>query len=164
MNKKILFSILVLTLVLFSAPTIGVVIAKQSTEVSGTIELTSVVPAQPPKVAEESDNRVLTMNIIEEWNGGIEGVATAQAIWIVHNAPLIGNPDAWINFHAIITFSDVTVLGQSGGLTIRIRGAKTECHWTIISGTGDLANIHGQGKASLDTEPYTYTGKVHFDP
>jgi hypothetical protein len=33
--------------------------------------------------------------------------------------------------------------------------------WTILSGTGDLASLRGQGMSYTDG---TYDGKVHFDP
>ena len=161
MNRKILFTFF--TLVLLSIPFIGPGYTKPSETVSGTIELTSVVPAKPPKVAGQSVNRIIIMNILEEWSGDISGTATAKATWIVHNAPLF-SPDAWLNVHAIITFSDATVLGVSGGLTIRLCVTGTDCYWTIIKGTGDLANVHGQGTGSTATEPFTYMGNVHFDP
>lgn len=134
---------------------------KSSTPVSGTIEFTSVVPSQPLKVAGKSDNRVVMFDIIEVWSGDIDGTATVEAKWIVHNAPL-SKPDAWVNAHAIITFTDVAVLGISGTLTVKLDLSGTEGHWTIMEGTGGLANVHGQGTAS--TVIMAYSGRVHFDP
>ena len=166
MKKKIRLTVLTLATVLFSTLYFGAVVAKPSTPVSGNIEFISVFPAGPPKVAGKSDNRMIIMDIIEEWSGDIEGIAIAKATWIVHNAPLNTNPGAWLNVHAIIICDDATVLGKSGGLTIKLRvaGSGANCQWTIMGGTGDLANVHGQGKASMDTEPFEYTGHVHFDP
>jgi hypothetical protein len=166
MKKKIILTVLALTTVLFSTQYFGAIAAKPSTPVSGTIEFISVIPAGPPKVAGKSDNRMIIMDIIEEWSGDIIGIAIAKATWIVHNAPLYTNPDGWLNVHAIIICEDATVLGKSGGLTIKLRvaGAGANCQWTILGGTGDLTNVHGQGTASMDTEPFEYTGHVHFDP
>ncbi|MEJ2272453.1 MAG: hypothetical protein P8X91_08255, partial [Candidatus Bathyarchaeota archaeon] len=164
LKKKNQLIVLTLATILFSISYFGAAFAKPSTPVSGTIEFISVVPAKPPLVAGESDNRIILMNIIEEWSGEITGIATAKATWIVHNAPLITNPDTGSNAHAIITFEDATVLSETGGLTIKLQVAGNDCHWTIIEGTGDLANVHGQGTASTATEPFTYTGNVHFDP
>ena len=166
MNKKIVLTIIAFSIILFATPYVGLIHAEPNTSVSGTIEFTSVTPAGPPKVAGKSDNRFRMFTIVEEWSGDIEGTGIAEARWIIHNAPLMGNPDAWINAYAIITFSDAEVLGRSGSLTIKLvliepKGAG---HWTIMEGTGDLANIHGQGIGSTDTEPFTYTGMVHFDP
>jgi hypothetical protein len=165
MKKKILLTVLALATILFSIPYFGVAFAEPPTPISGTIEFVSVVPAGPPKVAGKSDNRIRMFTIVEEWSGDIEGIGTAEAKWIIHNAPLF-SPDAWVNAYAIITFTDVTVLGRSGSLIIKLVMAEAEGsgHWTIMEGTGELANIHGQGKGSIATEPFTYTGLVNFDP
>jgi hypothetical protein len=163
-NRRILMIVLVLAVVLLATPYIGMVQATPSTPVSGTIEFTSVAPAGPPLTAGESDNVIRMFNIIEEWSGGIAGTGNTEAKWIIHNAPLFTNPDAWVIAHAIITFSDVTILGLSGTLTIELVISGTDGHWTIMEGTGELANVHGQGTGSTATEPYTYTGLVHFDP
>jgi hypothetical protein len=165
MNKKILVVfVCMLAVAMLATPIIGLAYAKPSEPVSGTILIIDTVPAMPPKVAGESDNRIIMLDIFEEWSGDIEGFATTEARWIVHNAPLFVNPDAWVNVNAILTFADATVLGKSGTLTIKVHVAGTDSHWTIMGGTGELANVHGQGTASTATTPFTYTGKVHFDP
>jgi len=163
-NRKILLIVLALGAVLLATPYIGMVHAKPPTQVSGNIVFASIVPAGPPKVAGKSDNLVRMFNIVEDWSGDIEGTGTTEAKWIIHNAPLIGNPDAWVKAHAIITFSDVMVMGKSGTLTIELVLSGTKGHWTIMDGTGELANIHGEGTGSTATEPFTYTGLIHFDP
>ena len=157
--------VLALAVVLLATPLIGMVHAEPPTPVSGTIEFASVVPMGPPKVAGKSDNRIRMFTIVEEWSGDIEGVGIAEARWTIHNAPLF-SPDAWINAYAIITFTDVTVLERSGSLTIKLvmQGAEDVGHWTIMEGTGELANIHGQGWGSIETDPFIYTGLVNFDP
>jgi hypothetical protein len=163
-NRRILSIVLALAVVLLATPHIGVARATPPTPAGGTIEFMSVIPAGPPKVAGKSDNLVRMFNIVEVWSGDIAGTGNTEAKWIVHNAPLIGNPDAWVVAHAVVTFSDVTVLGASGTLTIELVLSRTEGHWTIKEGTGELANIHGQGTCSTATQPFTYAGLVHFDP
>ena len=165
MKKKILITILAFATILFSIPYFGVAFAEPPTPVSGTIEFMSVVPLGPPKAAGKSDIRIRMFKIIEVWSGDIAGTGTAEARWTIHNAPLT-NPDAWVNAYAIITFANAVVLGRSGSLTIKLvlSEAHGAGHWTIMGGTEELANIHGQGKGSIATEPFEYTGHVHFDP
>ena len=136
--------------------------AKSSASVSGTIELTSAVPVNS-RPAGKSGNVILTMDLTEEWHGDIEATGTTMATWIVHNAPLMTNPDAWLNVHEKLTLS-ATVMGESGTLTMELSIAGSKGHWTIIGGTGGLANLRGQGTLSLETMPYSYAGQVYFSP
>ena len=161
MNRKILITGLVLAVVLLATPYIVIVYAEPFTTVAGDIEFIDEFWLGPPIMA--GNNRIRMRGIVEEWTGDIVGISSTEARWIIHNAPL-SNPDAWIIAHAILTFSDVTVLGQTGDMTIKMEVVGTECHWTIIGGTGGLANVHGRGTASTSTSPFTYTGMIHFDP
>ena len=163
MNKKFLATVIALAMVMLTTPFIGMVYAKPSTPVSGTIVLTDVVATSPPKVAGNSDNRFIVMAIEEQWDGDIVATGTTISYWTVHNAPLFVNPDAWVNVHEKLIL-DGEILGVSGTVTMELVVSGTKGHWTIIDGTGGLANVHGQGKLSLETMPYSYTGKVHFDP
>jgi hypothetical protein len=63
-----------------------------------------------------------------------------------------------------------TVYGRSGTCVImwvgntKNEGGYWDLRWKIISGTGELATLHGQGKCwglGLSVE---MTGKIHFDP
>ena len=163
MKRKILLTVLALAAVLLATPYIGMVHAKPSTTVSGTIVLTSSVPIGGGR-AGKSDNLILIMDITEEWDGDIVATGTTQATWIMHNwVDPMGGPDTWFNVHEKLTLS-ATVLGASGTLTMELNLAGTEGHWIIIDGTGGLANLRGHGTATLTTVPYSYTGQVHFDP
>jgi hypothetical protein len=162
-KRKILLTVLALAAVLLATPYIGMVHAKPSTTVSGTIVLTSSVPIGGGR-AGKSDNLILIMDITEEWDGDIVATGTTQATWIMHNwVDPMGGPDTWFNVHEKLTL-DATVLGASGTLTMELNVAGTEGHWIIIDGTGGLANLRGHGTATLTTVPYSYTGQVHFDP
>ncbi len=97
----------------------------------------------------------------------------------IETIPIPQRPDAdfnWIKMERVFTG---TVLGVPGGLTIRLeakgygntlRGPACydlEGTWVIISGTGGLANLHGQGTWWHSKTGFTgleYEGQVHFDP
>ncbi len=85
-------------------------------------------------------------------------------------ATLIVHPDGSGNFAAFITFTG-TVNGVSGTVVFRTVGTFTaagsaEGIDTIVSGTGNLANLHGQDtfQANVATGTGTYSGAIHFDP
>ena len=89
---------------------------------------------------------------------------------MLHNwVPPLGGPDTTVNIHEKINFESVTVLDKTGSLTLAVclGGSKGVFHWTIIDGTEELANLHGNGLYWLydrDTGLYLYEGQVHFDP
>jgi hypothetical protein len=82
------------------------------------------------------------------------------------------HPTEW-NWKVERTFTG-TVLGVAGGFTMKLEangfgriGAPEvlEGTWVIISGTGGLENLHGQGTwHSLGVQLNEYSGQVHFDP
>jgi hypothetical protein len=92
---------------------------------------------------------------------GLAGTGTANGHFLVHN---YGTPDGWFSARNIHTL-EAEVDGQSGTLTI-ISAGTTQGHWRILKGTGELANLHGQGTWETVTAPvlYSYEGRVHFDP
>ena len=163
MKKKILSVFISLLVIVLLILTMSVVFAAKPIPVSGTIILTSYTMLNA-KPSGNSDNVILTMGLTEEWHGDIEASGTTVATWIVKNKPLMTNPDAWLNVHEKLTFQTFTVTGLSGTVTMQLVISKTKGSWTILSGTGELANIRGQGKISMETTPYTYTGQIHFDP
>ncbi|MDX1813155.1 MAG: hypothetical protein R3319_00010 [Candidatus Bathyarchaeia archaeon] len=163
MNRKILLTVLPFFIVLLVTPYVGMAYAKPSTTVSGTIMLTSVVPLEG-RPAGKSDNIIFLFDITEDWSGDIAGTGTTESTWVTHNfvAPM-GGPDTWFNVYEKLIL-DATVLGESGTLTMELIIVGTEGRWTILGGTGGLANLRGHGTATLTTIPYSYTGQVHFDP
>lgn len=92
-------------------------------------------------------------------NGTFNGTVTDAWVEIWHNQSL--NLRDWMKFNG-------TVDGKSGTLTIRLVGKATipgiewKGQWTITGGTGDLANLRGQGSwwgTGLDVE---YSGNIQF--
>jgi hypothetical protein len=163
-NRKILLTVLALAAVLLATPCIGMAHATASTTVSGTIEMVMGIPADI-KPKGQSDNLVMIMDLTEHWQGGIEGISTTEATWMLHNwVPPAGGPDTTLNIHEKLVFQTVTVLDETGTIVLKLNIENGNGYWTIISGTGGLANLHGQGTVSLAAMPYTYTGQVHFDP
>jgi hypothetical protein len=172
MKKKILLTVLALTAVLLATPYIGMVHAKPSTAVSGTIVITGYVPLEILPRG-KSDNLIMKVLLTAEFTGDIAGTTTYEAFMMLHNfIPPMGGPDVASNIHEKITFETVTVLGKSGSLTLEAnlcshRPADSAWHWTILGGTGELANLHGHGTWAPenpgDLVEY-YEGQVHFDP
>jgi len=149
----------VLAAAVLATPFVVMVHATPSTTVSGTVVLVGVTPvSQTPKG--NSDNQVWIMDLTEDWEGGIQGISTTEAVWMLHKFPY----DVSLNVHEKLTFQTATVLGKSGGLDLELNIEAPKGYWTIIGGTGELANLRGHGTVTLATTPYSYTGEVHFDP
>lgn len=121
----------------------------------GTLEFTP---------AGESSNQILvvTGNTMT-WTGGIAGDADASGHFLAHN---FGTPDAYSTARNIHTFTDAVVDGKQGDMTIITVGSYNQGHWRILSGTGELAGIHGEGTVWPIVAPayWGYEGTVHFDP
>jgi hypothetical protein len=168
MKKKILLTVLALTAVLLATPYIGMVHAKPSTAVSGTIVITGYVPLEILPRG-KSDNLIMKVLLTAEFTGDIEGTTTYEAFWMLHNfVPPDGGPNIAANMHEKITFETVTVLGESGSMTMEANmGGNEVWHWTILGGTGGLANLHGHGTWAPEVPGGMvefYEGQVHFDP
>jgi hypothetical protein len=165
MKKKILGIVVVLMAVaMLVTPFIGMVYAKKPTFVSGTQEVTVYTPIDDVPRG-KSGNVLSTTRFEVTWTGDIDGIATYTGILMVHNLPSFA-----INIHEKIFFPTVTVNGESGSLTMQVSAnlarGQDVFRWTIIDGTGELANLHGNGIYWVDlaTGIYYYEGAVHFDP
>jgi len=136
------------------------------------------VQATPPELA--SGSRIYEITHIEitkvaggntfmrvqekgTWTGTFEGRARARFEVIVH-------PAGFVTLQGQINFEG-TVDGKEGTLVIKFVGKKTgepllwHGTWVILSGTGDLAYLHGQGTwGGLGSGYLDYSGKIHFDP
>jgi hypothetical protein len=153
---------------MLAAPFVGMAYAKQATPVSGINILTGFTPLDAVTKG-QSDNVVSTAMIDVTWEGDIAGSTTYEGVLMMHNfVPPTGfGPDTTLNIYERIFFPTVTVLDKTGSLTMEVNfgGSKMEFRWTIVSGTGDLVNLHGHGIYYLVEEPiYAYEGEVNFNP
>jgi hypothetical protein len=167
-NKKALvIAVVLMAVAMLATPLVGMAYAKKPTFVSGTQMITAYIPVEEvPKG--KSDNVLSTATLFVTWSGDIAGDTEYEGLLMLHNwVPPLGGPDTTVNIHERIYFPTVTVLGKTGSLTLAVclGGSKGVFRWTIIDGTGELANLHGNG-IYYATEPpfYDYEGYVHFDP
>ena len=86
---------------------------------------------------------------------------------LVFHDYLSGLPNSWITQHGIITI-DATFDDMEGTLYIRTSAnskVSPDGEWRIIGGTGELANLHGQGTFDhVNPFIFNYEGQVQFDP
>ena len=168
MNRKVLVTVLGLVVVLLATPFIGMVYATPPISVSGTQTLNSFTPLGPPVPTGNGGNALLTALVDVTWVGDIDGHTVYEGKLMLHNfVPPAGGPDTTVNIHERIFFQTVNVLGKVGSLTLNVNlgGSKGVFRWNVLSGTGELANLHGNGvyyQTGLST--YAYEGEVHFDP
>ena len=170
MKKNVLgIAVVLMAVAILVTPLLGITYAKKPTFVSGTQMITAYIPVEEvPKG--KSDNVLSTATLFVTWSGDIAGDTEYEGVLMLHNwVPPMGGPDTTVNIHEKINFESVTVLDKTGSLTLAVclGGSKGVFHWTIIDGTEELANLHGNGLYWLydrDTGLYLYEGQVHFDP
>jgi hypothetical protein len=169
-NRKILgIAVVLMAVAMLATPLVGMVYAKKPTFVSGEQEIISYIPlGDVPKG--KSDNVLSRATLTVTWSGDIAGDTEYEGVLMLHNwVPPMGGPDTTVNIHERIYFESVTVLGNTGSLTLAVclGGSKGVFRWTIIDGTGELANVHGNGiyyVTDMEQGLYDYKGYVHFDP
>jgi len=175
MRKMLLAALLMSTVGLLSALWIPAVNATKPTDVEGYFDYYYAITG----MREADGNTFLYATEWETWEGDFEG--TAEAVFRVG----IFSSGFW-NVWLRSEFTG-TVDGKSGTLVIQLVGKKPldeDWHgqWVIISGTGELANLHGRGTwwgpgyedYNANGEPDAgdvpgarediwYSGKIHFD-
>jgi hypothetical protein len=116
-----------------------------------------------------NDNQFLYCTDTAIWTGDFVGTSTEEYVAVLH-----GSSGGFVFekgfYKGIATFTG-TVAGREGTLKILFRGKSPGAiddwtgTWRIISGTGELANLHGKGdfwnNALADIH---YEGRIHFDP
>jgi hypothetical protein len=166
MSRNIVgITVFLLVSVMLAAPFVGMAYAKQGTFVHGEQSVTGYTPIGDDP--EGNSANVLSTAMLEvTWTGDIDGVATYEGILMVHSMDPVS-----INIHEKIFFPTVTVLDKTGSLTLQVSAnlgrGQDVFRWTITDGTGELANLHGNGIYWLEniaTGLYLYEGQVHFDP
>jgi hypothetical protein len=163
-KKMLVVFVALMAVAMLATPLVGMVYAKKPTFVSGTQMMTGYIPiGDVPKG--KSDNVLSTATLFVTWSGDIAGDTSYEGVLMVHSMDPVA-----INIHERIYFETVTVLGKSGSLTLQVSAnlgrGQDVFRWTIIDGTGELANVYGNGIYYLDlaTGIYYYEGQVHFDP
>jgi len=156
---------------------IPTVLATKPTYVSGSLAYDPVI------VGSKLAGRNLHLETTEEalWSGGLTGVSWDEPCRVVvHNAVLDAEGNI-VNFDfrwytAIATFTECTVGDKTGGLVMRLVGMDSgpgtdwSGKWVILRGTGELANLRGQGTwwgpgwpPGIPTPTIFYEGWIHFD-
>ena len=164
--RKMLSAALIVCIVTLLSTLSTPVYATPSTTVSGTVDYTFEVTGM--RVAD--GNLFLYAIEWETWMGDFEGTAVAFFRVEMFSS---GFWNVWLRS----TFTG-TVDGKYGTLVIQLVGKKPDGEdwygqWVIISGTGELANLYGQGtwggpgyrsdiKIPGDPDLW-YEGKIHFN-
>jgi hypothetical protein len=162
MNKKILgvFSSLlvvaILALLMSSAYATPPTPVKFTMVVDGTSGNTTTDPS-----GNSTTSIVTKSNFKFTCTGGIVGSGSFDVREVVRKGGL------WKTSSGLYVI-DGTVEGKSGTLYIKTSVNTRDpnpSYWRIVSGTDDLANLHGQGTFALVIgEGLVWTGQVHFDP
>jgi hypothetical protein len=164
MNKKVLGIIIALMAVTTLSTTISVVFATKPTHVEGTWKIDTGTVYKDP--AGNSDTLIETHEDIITLTGDIEGTGDYDRRLVFHNySP---SPPWQVTQQGIITIEEAKVGEMTGTLvisTVANSQKSPDGQWTIIGGTEELVNLHGQGTFSHVTPLlFKYEGQVHFDP
>jgi len=163
--KKVLSALLLVWLALPVA-----VHAGPPTDVEGDFIYTSTILS----MRQEGNNLLLEAIDTATWTGAFVGTSTEEYKVVLHGVTgVFGTPDFRFekaNYKGTVTFTG-EVQGRSGTVEILFVGQAEErlANWTgtwrIMSGTGELASLHGTGvfwnNAPRDIH---YEGQIHFDP
>ena len=160
MNKKILGVFVSLLAVVMLTVSISVVLAKNNSKfiaVSGVMtSLGTGTMVYTPAGKSHTTKLSITDNSLV-WSGSFENsISIASGHWTIQ--PNGHFPGTLWNVHTMTA----EFMGKSG--TITMIGSMG--HWRIIGGTGDFANVHGQGTTTPIVMPvvWSYEGEIHFDP
>ena len=158
MSKKILVMVLAMVAsALLATPFIGSVFATEFIPVNFTS-----VGGDPVSVfrrqAGESGNWISTAVYNLLWEGDFVGAAVMEVRLVFHN---FGTPDMTYEYYQTVTFTGTFLQEYAGTLTI-VAG---QGNWRIVSGTGELYDLRGQGKMQMiGPGTWSFTGQAHFEP
>jgi len=165
MSKK-LSVLLVCTVALLSTLLIPAVLATPPEPASGTWTYTPTVR----EITKDADgNSFMYGEDSGTWTGTFEGTDVLDVFTAVTHKPSKKNPFGLATARGLIYFEG-SVNGKSGTLLIQFEGKKAgdpllwSGKWMILSGTGDLANLQGQGAFWGPSKNLEYSGWIHFDP
>ena len=152
MKKKILCLMLSLFIVIFLSFSIVGVLSKKPIHVVGNGAGPPDMTITPVKFA--GGNTFYSVTGTGSYIGP-DIIGTTAGVHRWHE-----NKDGKINLHLDLVFTG-TILGKSGSVLMRCNGiAGSTARWSIISGTGELANLRGTGIVM----PGLIEGDVHFEP
>ena len=137
----------------------------------------------PVGLRQAGDNLFLDAIDTATWTGDFEGTSTEEYVVVLYRTSGgldILDPAFTFDqgfYRGTATFTG-EVQGREGTLEILFEGrspgslADWTGTWRILSGTGELANLHGTGIFYNNTDQYGnkipcdihYEGQIHFDP
>ena len=134
--------------------------ASPPTEGSGSYEFGNTTILDVRQAGGTMIIKDITEQVLE---GDVTGTAIFERTFILHS-------NGKFNVHGIVTATAI-VGDRSGTYTQRAVAKGDMTTGTVqgttvfLSGTGDLANIHGHGTITgVSNVAGTYSGKIHFDP
>jgi len=176
--RKMLSATLIVCMVAFLSTLLTpTALATKPTYVSGSLAYDPVIVDS--KLAD--GNLHLETTEVGLWFGDLVGVSWDEPCRVVIHKVVFDPDGNIVNFDfrwytSIATFETATVGSKSGGLVMRLHGKDsgpgTDWHgqWVILSGTGELANLHGQGTwwgpgfpPGIPEDTIFYDGRIHFD-
>jgi Protein of unknown function (DUF3224) len=126
---------------------------------SGTFTVSSTVVTS---TRQADGNTFLTLRVTTLYGGTLQGTGLGEETVVVH-------PDGTLNGRTFETFTG-TVGGVAGTATLRVEGTGDTTtgalrgQFTIVGGTGGLANLRGGGTFQGVGESGTYTIAYTFAP
>lgn len=164
MKKRILIVFIAMILVLLIAMSVPVHAGPPET-VSGLWQYQPFIE----NVRTAGGNTFLDTFENGKWTGTFSGTSTEDGEVVIHSS------GAW-SFRAIVSFEG-KVDDRAGELTMLVVGSRPDVltdwtgRWVIISGTDELAALHGQGTWWGPGAPNVgewgdiyYGGNMHFEP
>jgi hypothetical protein len=134
-------------------------LATTPSEGSGTFTF-AATPTSPPRTA--GGNTFLTLTGTEAISGAITGAATVDFTQVIHSS-------GESNSNGLITCACV-VGGRSGMAVFRFEGSGAfraadpfAGQFVVLSASGGLSGLHGEGTFSAIGGGGTYTFRWHFD-
>jgi uncharacterized membrane protein len=153
-----------LAVTLLFSMSLSVAYATEPIHISGKI-LVLGASLTSGKQAGQSDNAIVYLSLNGKFTGSIAGSYTSESRWVYHNYQ---QSDQWISVHAVDTISATVTIDSvqyTGTLFFMINGKAADGgNWVIIGGTGDLANLHGQGTFTPAGVGQDYEGQIQFNP
>jgi hypothetical protein len=134
---------------------------------------TSLILAGDNQIITWKDDEACTGSFVGVYPyiGDIVGACKVERHWARHNVDV----DAWTVERLNFTSTSATFMGITGGLTVLVTGSTTGggrpdavagYTWRIISSSGELEGLHGQGTGTWlgGGKPIELVGDVHFGP